>query len=256
MALKKSDIAGWLVVLAISSPIWLYYVTGAFYQTACAIGNSGIHINEPFRVDAFTFERRVYPQRSYYGQWTAGPEFIARCDAKCANELAGAHGPFSYHWPWSVVRKGGIAIENTWELLPQHGQLVKHARLWVTSAGSAECLTTLYESGKPTSLCIAGKEIESISARYVVSAWPFTRKPHRLDPEGPSSIEWSFLWVQKHQHRLLKDGKAVARYVWYEKLYMNNDYLFRRESCPHEIEDGPRAFWTTVLDPKGAQPSN
>jgi hypothetical protein len=108
--------------------------------------------------------------------------------------------------------------------------------------------------------CIAGKEIPTISARYVLLDDPYVLTAYDsrgLTYERSTSMEWRWFGVEKHQHHLLHDDKVVARYVWYWKNLMPNSFFESFTTCPenargtYSVESGIQDFWNLVLSPKG-----
>jgi hypothetical protein len=108
--------------------------------------------------------------------------------------------------------------------------------------------------------CIAGQEIPTITAKYVLLDQPYIRTTYDsrgLIAERPTSMEWRWFGVERHQHHLLLGDKAFARYVWYWKNLMPNSLFASFTICPknargtYTVESGIRDFWTLVLSPKG-----
>lgn len=252
---KKLLIVNGLLVFAMAWPIWMYFGNNGFFNTACAIGNPGIYIYEPIQIDVFTVSNR----NAYEQSWNGDSQFFQKCESKCREELNRSDSLLSYHQPWSAIREGGQSVEGTWTIrLAANNSISKHARLWVVPANSPECIATLHNTDNKR--CIAGREIDRISARFVASVSPFFQPVQYGDGMHlrPSSMEWRWFGVEKHQHHLLKDGKLVARYVWYVRNLIPNSMFTSISICPPQSRDGvasegPGAFWKAVLNPQGAQ---
>jgi hypothetical protein len=238
-----------VMIVLITLPIW--FPTKVVFETACRFGEVGMINLKPYRIDTFTFGNRGLGYYSGRRQWEGSTDFLSPCDEYCIKQL---NVLYSASNPWAEIRSGNIAIEESWEFRSHGEKLLRHARFWLAPATSDNCLATLIPIVKDevSTKCIAGKEIPSISAPYVVELNPFTELRQYIEPTEwrptPTSKQWRWLKVAKHQFQLLHHGEEVARYVWYEwnsMAYFGWAGTCPDESVPSHVKD--RVFWNKIL---------
>ncbi len=243
-------------------PFLLLLVSQSIYVASCNLGNAGAHVYEDFRVDAFVHRSydRVLP-------WIENASFIENCSADCSKKWRTYDRVFEGNQPWSEALKGGAVLEGTWRLVDSKIASQRHTQMWVADSNAKECVATTRDS----SWCIAAKEIDKISAQFVLQDAPFLESTGYESERIESTREWRWFAVEKHQQHLVRDGTVVARYVWYAWHLFPNSMLRSYESCPANTswrlendgrstywnmattEDGLKLFWTKVLNPNGVK---
>lgn len=138
-----------------------------------------MHLIKPYRIDSFAIGNRASYSGVYAArQWKGSSDFLSNCDDYCSDEI---NHLFYERVPWSAIRNGNIAFEESWSIQDNKKSnkkldtVVKHGRFWVSSSRSRECLAPLYVdwTNRDPSKCIAGKEVPSISANYIFQIYPF-----------------------------------------------------------------------------------
>ena len=235
-------------------PVWVTLGSKALFETACHFGNGGMHRTKPFQIDTFTFGNRSAGYYYARREWKGKNDFLSSCDEYCVKEL---NYIFSESNPWFAIRDTGMAIEESWLFQDSPNRTperLRHGRLWVTASGSSDCIAALTsaKTNSATEKCIAGKEIPTISAPFVVEIYPFKQPVHYGSSGGwkkmPSSMEWKWFSVSKHQSQLLRNGELVANYVWYDWDFL--PFFGLRGSCPDEsipTHVGDRIFWQKLF---------
>ena len=250
----------WIATLGVAilgAPVWLWYGHKALYHAACALDHPGTRILEPFKVEALTIEN----QGSEVTYWEP-PWFLMECGSQCVRDLNTF--PFGTNSGWSGVVRNGVPLEQGWYL--RWGKVRKWARLWIAPAGSAECIAPLKpEPGEHgPARCIAAREITAPSTGFRAVSEPFRYLAYYeggRTQRNPTSQQWRWFGLERHQHQLLRDGRVVARYVWYVSSPFSDLLSVPIETCPVHAESwlpgkGLRAFWDRVLDPKGVKPQD
>lgn len=254
---KTAAILG-ITLFVMAWPVWVSLGSKAIFATVCRFGDGGMHSAKLFQIDTFTFGNR--DDGYYYARrkWTGKNDFLSSCDEYCVKQL---NYIFSESNPWSAIRHTGIAIEESWlfrDSAKEAPSRLRHGRFWVAASGSGDCLAPLTSAKKNLAIekCIAGLEISTISAPFVVDFYPFMQ-PVNFGSSGgwklmPSSMEWKRFSVSKHQSQLLRDGELAANYVWYDWDLL--PFFGLGGSCPDESTPShakDRIFWKKLF-PKGS----
>lgn len=232
---RKTALVFGIALFVMAWPVWIPLGTKILFETSCRFGNGGMHSIQPFQIDTFTFGKRSDLARL---KWEGKSEFISSCDEYCIKEL---NRLFSKSTPWSAIRDTGTALEESWSYRDAPSKItsrLRHGRFWVAPSESQNCLAVLTDekNNAIAGKCIAGYEIPTISAPFVVEFFPFTQ-PVDFGSSGgwklmPSSMEWKWFSVSKHQSQLLRNGELVANYVWYDWNLI--PYFGLAGNCPNE----------------------
>lgn len=241
------------IAFTLAWPVWFYFGNKAMFYVSCSIGNPGAHIYESVRVDALSHSGGG----DFAPQWPLGNEFLRDCGKECFSKLNDTYSVFSYYKPWSAIRDSSVAVEMEWMVGPLDRFERRYARMWIAPAGSANCVAALAELEKDRESkkrCIAAKEISAISTKFALLDAPFIESVETTGGPRPrpTSKEWRWFGVEKHQHQLVRSGTPVARYVWYKKNLIPNSMFTSIETCPANAHGdlrggGVRSFWKEVL---------